>query len=655
MKQLEYLESTGTQYIDTEIKFDITGCRIELDMELIAVEGSWFCGTNMDFEGGIYEGHLHTSSGFSYTFEILDGKSTRGIATGINRKNNNTNIYIFARNWLSFEQPAKMKLYYAKMYKDNELVRNYIPVEDNDGKLGLYDTISDKIFYNIGTGDFIAGPSEGPIIKYDFLEYLESTGTQYIDTGVNLTGDIDLEIEYRNPTYTQYERVFGLDPAAGNYKYQIEYAGTTNFVVCVNDTRQSITCDARTNFVKVKLLSNGEFYVDDTLKYNFNKTYTNSNYTIWLFKGYDQYSSLQIKSCKIWKQNELIKDLVPIRNNNNGEVGVYDKISHEILYNFGTGSFIAGPLRPKLISQLTAIYEDKLANLLPENIRKDITILGVTGTVEEGTIDTSDATATENDILEGKTAYAKDSKLIGIIKNNETLEIIPNNERQVIESVYTSNKGTIKAVDITTLEDYNKCLILTNAILTLQSPYIPIEYIEDRADAYIDTNLIINNNEFKIELDYEPTKVGYDYNGVWGLSSGTTEYEAWIATTGEYSRYNRIKPSKLSISANKRIKFTDEFVNGKFNTYIDNDLMRNYNVSVGNMNTSLVILRCSSSNANAKLYSTKIWKDSILVRDFTPMKNVLTGKVGLYDKVSKEFFTSMTDSEFIAGPEVKEV
>lgn len=61
------------------------------------------------------------------------------------------------------------------------------------------------------------------------------------------------------------------------------------------------------------------------------------------------------------------------------------------------------------------IADTEQAKIIPENIKKDTVILGVTGTFEGGT-DTTDATATAADILVGKTAYVNGVKLTGTIE-----------------------------------------------------------------------------------------------------------------------------------------------------------------------------------------------------------------------------------------------
>lgn len=54
-------------------------------------------------------------------------------------------------------------------------------------------------------------------------------------------------------------------------------------------------------------------------------------------------------------------------------------------------------------------------NILPENIKSGVSILGVEGTMETGGIDTSDADAVANDIAENKTAYINGEKITGTL------------------------------------------------------------------------------------------------------------------------------------------------------------------------------------------------------------------------------------------------
>lgn len=67
-------------------------------------------------------------------------------------------MYLFANNKYNTAQlPMIGRIWYFKIYDNNELVGDLIPALDENGTPCMYDTVSKKTYYNQGTGEFLYG------------------------------------------------------------------------------------------------------------------------------------------------------------------------------------------------------------------------------------------------------------------------------------------------------------------------------------------------------------------------------------------------------------------------------------------------------------------------------------------------------------------
>ena len=101
-----------------------------------------------------------------------------------------------------------------------------------------------------------------------------------------------------------------------------------------------------------------------------------------------------------------------------------------------SGQYLAGPQTIEGDSNLTA-----------ENIKSGVSIFGVTGTLEAGSAgtDTSDATATAGDILNGKTAYVKGEKVTGTITIKGAQVYTPRaTDQTILAGYYLKGNQTIE-------------------------------------------------------------------------------------------------------------------------------------------------------------------------------------------------------------------
>ncbi|MCQ2580851.1 MAG: hypothetical protein MJ164_01610 [Alphaproteobacteria bacterium] len=171
--ELEYLEATGTQYINlgtlsngsvevtfspTRLTGDATGTGYDGILGInSAPQLGWFTtGWTIGNAGSTKPYKPEIGKVYTYKWTASDGKSyIDNIPTGLTRTGTLT-LKLF---WTANNSKPSKCYGYRQYNSDGVLQVNLIPARyDNDGTLGMYDTISGTFFDNDGTGNFIAGP-----------------------------------------------------------------------------------------------------------------------------------------------------------------------------------------------------------------------------------------------------------------------------------------------------------------------------------------------------------------------------------------------------------------------------------------------------------------------------------------------------------------
>ena len=186
--------------------------------------------------------------------------------------------------------------------------------------------------------------------EYTQVDYLESSGTQYIDTGVNADSNLRvvLDMAYTSPTSAN-QNVGAIRLQSGNTKrYHLltgDRDGRRMFLFYFNDNSIGIG-DADTdrhlfdfNVPIGKITTDNVEYNISTpiadVELNFYLFSRNSTSTIYM-------SKIKQWACKMYYNNVLVRDFIPCYRNSDHEVGLYDLVNNVFYTNQGTGVFTYG-------------------------------------------------------------------------------------------------------------------------------------------------------------------------------------------------------------------------------------------------------------------------------------------------------------------------
>ena len=401
---VEYIESTGTQYIDTGLIMEkSTTMRMEISAQLTS-NGNW-AGVNgymqhqaslgggnkglfvVDYNGNTHIENVYFNNTLKYTQDwtsAYSGEKNKVAVIGMGDKNNTwwTNV--------SANRHAQVgKWYYIKVYRSGTLVRDFVPVVRNsDGVAGLYDKVENKFYTNAGTGSFGSGATTGGVVEeYQRVEYIENSGTQYINTGYYWTSDnVRAVLSANVTTHNQGESLFGNEEYIGRDRYfaliphnsggtmkifsldrnliEFTYPLSTDMILDVSASTKgsdkyvnlAITSNGSTKNYGGKATTGGSVITNpNNLKTGVGEIYLFANHNSGRGAvtggtpnrvGNQIVGKMKVYSFKMYDNNILVRDFVPVVRSRDGVAGLYDMVGHKFYANAGSGSFKTGGVIP---------------------------------------------------------------------------------------------------------------------------------------------------------------------------------------------------------------------------------------------------------------------------------------------------------------------
>lgn len=178
--RLRYIQSSGTQYINTGFKPN-QNTRVVMDVQAVGASGTYFAfGARQSTTSNAF--CLFFYNGWAADYQTGNQRKTFSSIAFTDRLEIDFNKTVCTLNGqtatftaATFQSPVEMmllavntngtianklaaKLYACQVYDNGALVRDFVPATNSDGTVGVYDMVNGVFYNNAGSGVFEAGP-----------------------------------------------------------------------------------------------------------------------------------------------------------------------------------------------------------------------------------------------------------------------------------------------------------------------------------------------------------------------------------------------------------------------------------------------------------------------------------------------------------------
>lgn len=404
--EVEYIQSNGSQYINTEFIFNKNNDpQIEFDCNA-ANTGSFhgsqdgstkrtFCNFNSQTYCGngstrisdgriLNERHTYKATYVSSTNTLITYRDNIQVARATQSGSfTNKTIWLFEIIGGSGTTKFSGKIYRVIFIENSVNVRNFIPVKNKStNEYGMYDLVSKKFFGNSGTGSFTGGQVVNRYLtysiqndeynksyflnknyisaldrklpsEYDEVEYIEGGNynyNAYINTGYKANQNTELYIVAKMIAGSGNCNPFG-DNTNTSKAINMTFSSSpsTNNTIRFGANYISYQCPIGNNFACIKNNKAGVIVKNEEGDILNQITWTNvANFetinTLSLFKATSSsvLSKVQIKYAYIKDNNVLIREYIPVKRKNDNVYGMYDTVSNTFYSSIGTNAFTGG-------------------------------------------------------------------------------------------------------------------------------------------------------------------------------------------------------------------------------------------------------------------------------------------------------------------------
>lgn len=234
---------------------------------------------------------------------------------------------------------------------------------------------------------------------YTQVDYIQSTGNQYIDTGVNADKNLRVEMNTSFISPTSSNQTFGaIKTGSPNIRYHV-LCGNQKIALWVNDSTYVVgDLDSDKHYYDINPSESYVKFDDTTITIPSNIGDTTLNF--WLFgrnsTGSIYMCAMKLWTCKMYYNNVLVRDFIPCYRNSDNVLGLYDIVnnvfypnnsSSTIAFTYGSTISIPNPDFPQNVDVVTGENNIKIKtkNLLDPSTIEIGTKNGITTTYNSTT------------------------------------------------------------------------------------------------------------------------------------------------------------------------------------------------------------------------------------------------------------------------------